>query len=121
MPIDGFFMGFPVIFMIFFAFVLVIIFISLIRNISNYRKNATSPILTQKARVVSKRSEVFHHTNAGNNMTTSSTKYYATFETDAGQRFELVMSGTEYGLIAEGDYGDVTFQGEWFKKFDRQL
>ena len=121
MAADGFFGAFPVIFIIFFAIVLTIIFISVIRNISNYRKNASSPILTQRAKVVSKRSEVFHHTNGTNNMPTSSTRYYATFETEAGQRFELVMSGTEYGLIAEGDYGEVTFQGEWFKKFDRQL
>jgi uncharacterized membrane protein YqiK len=118
---NGFFEAFPVVFMIFFAIILVIIFISVISNINNYRKNASSPILTQKAKVVSKRSEVFHHTSTTNNMPTSSTRYYATFETEAGQRFELVMSGMEYGLIAEGDCGEVTFQGEWFKKFNRQL
>lgn len=121
MVTDGFFGAFPVIFMIFFAIILVIIFISVIRSINNYRKNSSSPILTQKAKVVSKRSEVFHYTNTTNNMPTSSTRYYVTFETEAGQRFELVMSGTEYGLVAEGDYGEVTFQGEWFKKFNRQF
>lgn len=37
--------------------------------------------------------------------------YYATFQVESGDRMELSVSGTEYGLLAEGDMGKLTFQG----------
>ena len=35
----------------------------------------------------------------------------ATFQVESGDRMELGVSGTEYGMLAEGDMGRLTFQG----------
>ena len=54
-------------------------------------------------------------------MTRSSTVYYATFQVESGDRMELRMSGREYGLLAEGDRGKLTFQGTRYRGFERRL
>ena len=41
----------------------------------------------------------------------TSTTYYVTFQVASGDRMELCVSGYEYGMIVEGDYGDLSFQG----------
>ena len=51
---------------------------------------------------------------------TTSTSYYATFQVESGDRMELSMTGTEYGLLAEGDRGKLTFQGTRYLGFERQ-
>ncbi|QGU93928.1 DUF2500 family protein [Clostridium bovifaecis] len=120
----GLFLGMPPLFTIFFLFILGLIIFSIIQSAKNYHKNATSPILTQHARLVAKRTEVRHYTHhtSDNNINGSSiTYYYATFETDAGQRFELTLSGKEFGLLSDGDVGELTYQGEWFKAFKREM
>lgn len=48
-----------------------------------------------------------------------STSYYVTFEVAGGGRMEFGMSGREYGLLAEGDPGTLTFQGTRYKGFAR--
>ena len=45
---------------------------------------------------------------------------YATFQVESGDRMELSMTGTEYGLLAEGDRGKLTFQGTRYLGFERQ-
>ena len=52
--------------------------------------------------------------------TTSSTWYYATFEFESGDRMELGVSGSEYGMLAEGDSGKLTFQGTRYLSFERE-
>lgn len=120
----GFFGGMPIFFTISFLLVLGLIIFSVVQSAKIYHKNATSPILTQRGRIISKRTDVsHHHHNTGNsNMHSSShTYYYVTFETDAGQRFEVTLSGREFGLLAEGDIGELTYQGEWFKAFKKDI
>ena len=51
--------------------------------------------------------------------TSRSTSYYVTFEVESGDRLELRISGSEYGLLAEGDFGMLTFQGTRYLSFDR--
>ena len=51
---------------------------------------------------------------------TTSTTYYATFQVQSGDRMELPVPATEYGLLIEGDEGDLTFQGTRFLSFDRR-
>ena len=64
---------------------------------------------------------VHHHHNDNTAIHTStSTSYYATFQFDSGDRLELPVSGPEYGLLAEGDTGDLTFQGTRYLGFDRR-
>ena len=51
--------------------------------------------------------------------TSTSTHYYVTFQFDSGDRLELHVPGREYGMMAEGDVGDLTFQGTRYLGFDR--
>lgn len=81
-----------------------------------------APRLTVTATVVSKRSNitVHHHTGDSVYPHTSTTSYYATFQVPSGDRMELSVPSTEYGLLVEGDEGDLTFQGSRFLSFDRR-
>ena len=83
------------------------------------------PRLTVDAELVSRRTEVstFHHGgHNGTDMchTSSSTTYYVTFQVDSGDRMEFSVSGQEYGLLAEGDRGKLTFQGTRYLGFERE-
>ncbi|WP_412104691.1 MULTISPECIES: DUF2500 domain-containing protein [Viridibacillus] len=42
-----------------------------------------------------------------------------TFEVQSGDRIELPVSGREYGILVEGDFGLLTFQGTRYKSFER--
>ena len=53
--------------------------------------------------------------------TSASTTYYVTFEVASGDRMELRLQGHEYGLIVEGDRGELTFQGTRFLGFTRKI
>ena len=43
-----------------------------------------------------------------------------TFQVESGDRMELSMTGTEYGMLAEGDRGKLSFQGTRYLGFERQ-
>ena len=111
---------FPVIFFLVFA---VIIGVA-IRGIVQWNRNNHAPVLTVDARVVKTHAATHHgHHHAGDGATMhdiSSTTYYATFEVESGDRMELCLSREEYGMIAQGDVGRVTFQGTRFLRFDRE-
>ena len=115
-------------FPIFFLLVFGIILFTLIRGVGEWRKNNHSPRLVVDAEVVSKRADVTHHqhANAGDATgslgyhTTTSTDYYATFEVKGGERLEFSVSGMEYGQLAEGDRGELSFQGTRYLSFERQ-
>lgn len=121
----GFFFGggFEVIFMLmFFAIFGVIIFI-IVRGIGEWNKNNHSPRLTVEATVVAKRGDVSHHHHQDANgigHTSSSTTYYVTFQVASGDRMELCVGGSEYGMLVEGDFGDLTFQGTRYLGFERR-
>ena len=71
--------------------------------------------------VTAKRTNVSRHSGAdGVGHTASSTTYYATFEVESGDRMELQLSGQDYGLLAEGDRGYLTFQGSRYLGFERE-
>ena len=40
---------------------------------------------------------------------------------ESGDRLELRMSGREFGTLAEGDKGKLTFQGTRYRGFERRL
>lgn len=118
----GLFGGFPILFSITFFLVLGIIIFIIISGIMQWNKNNHSPVLTVDAKLVAKRVDVSHHhnnTGDGAMHTSTSTFYYATFQVESGDRMEFCVSGHEYGMMAEGDVGRLTFQGTRFKSFDR--
>ena len=110
--------GFDIIFSLMFVLVFGIILLNVFRGISQWNKNNQSPRLTVDATVVSKRQQTSHHHH--NNHMSHSTSYYVTFQVESGDRMELHVSGMEYGMLAEGDYGKLTFQGTRYLEFVRQ-
>ena len=43
-----------------------------------------------------------------------------TFQVASGDRMELLVGGREYGMLAEGDFGELTFQGTRYLGFERR-
>lgn len=117
-------MLFPIMFILIF----IIIVFTFVKGIATWFKNNNSPRLTVSARIVAKRQNTTHNNqpNAGDISgahgfhTISSTSYYVTFQVDSGDRIELSVSGSEYGVLAEGDKGQLTFQGTRYLTFDRE-
>lgn len=112
---------FSVLFSIMFLAVTGIIIASLVRSIGQWNKNNHSPRLTVPATVVAKRMDISHHHHGDGAAAHSytDTDYYATFQVESGDRFELSLPGREYGLIVEGDRGKLSFQGTRFLGFER--
>lgn len=42
-----------------------------------------------------------------------------TFQVESGDRMELQVKGTDYGMLAEGDRGKLHFQGTRYLGFER--
>jgi len=115
----------PVIVVIGFIVVIGSFIVMAVRGAAQWNRNNQSPRLTVEAELVSRRTEVstFHHGgHNGTDMchTSSSTTYYVTFQVDSGDRMEFSVSGQEYGLLAEGDRGKLTFQGTRYLGFERE-
>lgn len=48
-----------------------------------------------------------------------SERHYAAFRLKNGGRIQAPIGGSEYGLLAEGDRGNLTFQGTRYVSFER--
>lgn len=118
---------FPVMFTIVFVLIIGAFVVFFVQGISQWNKNNHSPRLTVPAAVVTKRRDVshHHHGNAGDASgahgfhTSTSTSYYVTFQVDSGDRMEFHVSGSEYGMLVEGDRGNLSFQGTRYLGFER--
>lgn len=118
--VDTMFSGFSTMFTIVFVFVIGVFVFILVKHISQWNKNNNSPRLTVDATVVTKRLSVFHyHHGDVDDIGSSSTTYYVTFQVDSGDRIELHVSGSEYGMLVEGDRGKLSFQGTRYLGFVR--
>ena len=124
---SGFGSGF-VIFQIMFGLVFVLtigtFIVIAVKGISQWNKNNHSPRLTVPATIVAKRTNVSRHRHSGANghhHHTTSTTYYVTFQVESGNRMELHVAGHEYGLLVEGDKGNLTFQGTRYLGFERSI
>ena len=101
----------PVIFVLVFG----IIIVAMVRGIGEWNKNNHSPKLTVPVTVVAKRSDV----HRGIETMHTFTSYYVTFQVESGDRMEFEVSDMEYGMLAEGDSGELTFQGTRYLNFQR--
>ena len=121
----GFAFGFDmfgIMFTLVFVLVIGTFIVTAVRGISQWNKNNNSPRLTVPALVVAKRTNVTRHHHGGANghhHHHTSTSYYVTFQVESGDRMELHVAGTEYGLLIEGDSGNLTFQGTRYLGFER--
>ena len=107
-----------------FVVVIGMLIYRLTQGARRWKQNNDSPVLTVEARVVAKRMDLshYHHANATTNtmdMGYSTTRYYATFEVESKDRMEFSVQSEEYGLLAEGDAGGLTFQGTRYLGFAR--
>ena len=113
---------FGVMFTLVFVMVFGVFVVTIIKMLGEWNKNNNSPRLTVPVTVVAKRTNVSHHHHAGeHHHSTTSTSYYVTFQVESGDRMELRLSGSQFGLIVEGDRGLLTFQGTRFLNFERQF
>lgn len=113
---------FPSLFLLMFVMIFGLIVASVVRGIRDWGRDERSPRLTVDAVVAAKRTNVSHavHTGADHfSHHSSSTTYYATFQVESGDRMELRVSGPEYGMLAEGDTGRLSFQGGRYLGFER--
>ncbi|MBO5353601.1 MAG: DUF2500 domain-containing protein [Lachnospiraceae bacterium] len=119
---SGFFNVFPIFFVIVFVFILGVFIVTIGKGIGEWNKNNHSPRLTVNATVVAKRGHVSHHHNSSNSSihSSTSTTYYVTFQVESGDRMELHVSGSEFGMLVEGDVGRLTFQGTRYLGFERE-
>ena len=121
----GFDMGFGlfgVMFSLVFMLVIGMFIVTAVKGISQWNKNNHSPRLTVPATVIAKRTNVSRHHHGGTNghhHHHTSTSYYVTFQVESGDRMELHVAGHEYGLLIEGDSGNLTFQGTRYLGFER--
>ena len=125
MDLYGYETGFDMFSIMFFiVFALIVGTINAIKGISEWSNNNKQPILDINCKVVSKRISVSHtnsHTDSSgvHHGSSSHTSYYVTFEFESKDRTEFRVNGKEYGMIAEGDYGKLKFQGTRFLEFNR--
>ncbi|WP_218973828.1 DUF2500 domain-containing protein [Neobacillus mesonae] len=103
---------FPIFFILIIGFIIFVIF----SGVRQWSYNNKQPRLNVAAVVVSKRTEV----SGGGADHHSSTWYYITFQVESGDRMELSVTGRDFGLIAEGDAGELDFQGTRFHGFNRR-
>ena len=99
----------------------VLLAIAVGRGLFVWIRNNRSPVQTVNARVTSKRMKVSGHgisaarnASAANRVGSSVyTNYFITFE------MELGVKESEFGMLAEGDSGRLTFQGTRYHGFER--
>ena len=102
---------FPVMFLLVFGMFIV----TLLRGLKTWHTNNNSPRLTVRAAVVTKRQNTSYHSHpaAGDASgahgfhSSSHTTYYVTFQVESGDRMEFAVTGREYGMLAEGDRGQL--------------
>ena len=103
---------------LFFILVLAVIVYAFVKNAREWSRNNKQPVIPTPAKVVAKRQSHFsrsaeaHHHHG-------STSYYVTFELVNGERIELSVTGSQYGMLAEGDQGVLSLQGSRFIDFAR--
>ena len=121
------FEAFGIVFGIIFVFIIGAFIVSILKGVDTWNKNNQSPRLTVDATVVSKRTNTTQHnhpvagdiTGAHGFHTTSSTDYYVTFQVESGDRMEFSVSSSEYAMLAENDFGKLSFQGTRYLSFER--
>ena len=112
-PMD---LAIPVFAQMIFGLIVLVILGTMLSGILRWIKNNHSPLIRERAKVVNMRNSV--RGNGGSHA--ASTLYYMTFELESGVRVELRLSGQEYGQLAMGDSGALSYQGTRYLGFERE-
>ncbi|MEK4064505.1 MULTISPECIES: DUF2500 domain-containing protein [Paenibacillus] len=110
----SFIYGMPLFFKLMFLLVIGIFIFVIIKSIGIWSSNNASPLVSAYASAVTKRTEVW----GGSGDSGAHTSYYVTFEFQDGRRVELQVPNKAFGLIVEGDRGELVYQGTRFKGFE---
>ena len=105
-------------FFIMFFFVMAIFVFVFVKIISEWAHNNNSPRLSVDAKIVDKRTATHHHHSNGHHHHSHS--YHITFEVQSGDRMELRVPSSEFGLLIVGDEGVLSFQGTRYLGFERK-
>lgn len=115
-------------FWLFFAVVIGLIIFSIVKQGTRWAKNNASPEVSAVASIADKRVEI---SGGGTSMMGSDTMmssstpvhqtHYVTFQQSGGERFELEVPASEYGLLVVGDAGTVTMKGTRYLGFSREI
>ena len=95
---------------------------AMVRGIGQQHRNNQAPRLTVPAVIVGRRTAVSHHHNSAGHLHNGSVsnRYYVTFQVESGDRMELLVPGQEYGMLIEGDRGQLSVQGTRYLGFQRE-
>lgn len=102
-----------------FVAILGMILVTFVRELSQRNRNNHSPPADGGGHSGGQAPELSSHRSGGELHTTTSTRYFATFQVESGDRMELQMNGQDYGMLVEGDRGRLTFQGTRYLDFQR--
>ena len=111
----------PVMVILFISTIFILFIVVIIKGLTQWDKNNKTPVLTVQAKVVSKRMDVNGDMDDMHGSFSTTSTYYSTFEVESGDRIEFLLPDAEYGMLAEGDIGKVTFQGTRYKGFERSV
>lgn len=110
----GMFSTIPIIVIIGFIVVIGVILFVAMKGMVEWSTNNNSPQESVSAVVVTKRT----HTSGGSGDSMARTSYYVTFQMESGKRQEFGIRAKEYGMLAEGDVGLLTYQGTRYLHFE---
>ncbi|MGG3914196.1 DUF2500 domain-containing protein [Rossellomorea vietnamensis] len=111
---DFMFQAVPIFIGIIFVIVISFILFSAVKGVTQWSQNNQSPTLNVWAKVLGKRTAV-----KGGGESRAYSHYYITFEVESGDRMELKVKDMDYGMLVEGDEGELTFQGTRYLGFER--
>ncbi|WP_031539960.1 MULTISPECIES: DUF2500 domain-containing protein [unclassified Bacillus (in: firmicutes)] len=94
--------------------IFVIIVVRIVKGLVKWSKNNNQPRLSTPAKVVAKRTSVH-----GGGNTRAYNHYYVTFEFPSGERTEFQVNGGQFGMLIEGDNGELQCQGTRYLGFTR--
>jgi len=116
---DGFSFMFtlvPIFIGVIFVVVITVFIVAGARGLKEWSSNNRQPVNSGHVMVLDKRTHVW---GGGHHHHRAHTSYYVTFEFEDGERQEFMVSGKEYGQIAQGDTGTLTYQGTRYHNFQR--
>ena len=112
----------PIFITVIFVVVIGSIAYQAITGLGEWSHNNSLPVQEMPAQVVSKRTEVSgRRSSHSHSHGRIRTHYFATFELKSGERAEFGISGSEYGLLVEGDQGMLAYQGTRYHGFQRRI
>ncbi|MBP2024309.1 hypothetical protein J2Z44_004169 [Clostridium punense] len=112
--------------MLFFMFLIASLgFLNMMfNNFIPWSHNSSMPLVTAKAKIISKRFRTFQDNQTFGDMLPSynySTLYYITFQLEDGEELEFSVTAVEYEELQEGQQGKINYQGNRFLGFEVEI